>query len=434
MSVGADFLTVICDRGLISEIRTVERGAFTEGDELEFYDLCSQHLRRYGTLPAEDTITERLEITLAPCEDTVEYYLQALRDRQLHNDIVGPFNDLRTALNNRETDNCKQSISQLSAVVRTRTSSADFLSVGEVGQMSEERYGVNHRIDGMVGVTTGFSTLDADCNGFQDGDFNVIVSRPGIGKTWILLHMIKAAVETGRNVLMITLEMSLQQIGTRLFSYAANVSPTHARTGKLGFYDQQRYLQAIARYREEYNRTFFIYGGGMGQGMGGVDAVIAERRPDIVYIDGVYLLKSPRTSRNAQPNQAVADVLDDLKELALQRNVPIMGTSQLSREGAGENVNLETIGFTDAFSRNCSIIYALQKPHRTAEDKTTRILKTLKGREGESAQMAINFKFRPIRFSETNISVTRRRGGAAQTGGQALGWMQNDNDNTDNSQ
>ena len=431
MTAGTDFLTAICDRRAIGEMREVARSDFEGEEELVFYDLCAQHLRRYGTLPTEDTIEERLDFALDPCEDHIDYYLETLMERNLHNRLVPHFNNLRTAVNERDTSVVRASIEQLGSINRVASNQHAFLSVNEIAAMSRERYEQNHLVDGLVGIPTGYQTLDEDSNGYQGGDLNMIVARPGVGKTWLLLHMIKAAVESGCNVLLATMEMSMLQIGTRFFSYAANVNPRHARIGKLGFYEQQRYLAMAEHYGRVYRDQFFIYQGGMGQGMSGVEGVIAERRPDVVFIDGVYLLRSPRTDSRANKGIQISDVLDDAKEIALRRNIPIIGTSQLNREGAGENISLETIGFTDAFSTHCSIIYALQKPHRSAEDRNTRIFRTIKGREGEDASMAINFKFNPMRFTETDMSIVRRQGEAPTARG-GLGWMQsNGSENRD---
>lgn len=405
MSVGTDFLTAICDRSLTGEIRKIERDYFNEGAERDFYDLCIGHLRTYGALPSEDTITDQLAIELDRCEDTVEYYLDALRERQLHNELVGPFNSLRTALSERDTTNARQAVDMLSSVSRTRSDATDFLSMGEVGDLVIERYNRNHRIDGLIGIPTGFPSLDAESSGMQPGDLNMLVARPSVGKTWLMLHMLKTAIDAGALVLFVTMEMPMLQIGTRYISYDAGVNPTHARMGMLGYYDQQRFFASAEKYKQLLGNQLYVYQGSMRHGTAGVDALVAERRPDIVFTDGVYLLRSAMTRSGASENIVVQDALRDLKDMAVIRDIPVVGSSKLNRDGAGGNMTMETLGITDSFGTDCSIIYGVQKPHKSAEDERTRLVKTIKGREGEEATIAINYKFGPVRFNEVPMSL-----------------------------
>jgi hypothetical protein len=403
MSIGLNYIAAICRNGNTGELRRVDESYFVAGNETTVFRFCVLHVRRFGELPSSATVQERTSIELPEVTDSLEYYISALRERRFHNQIVPEYNALRVALSERNMMDAVSIIDRLASVSRLGNDAADLLSIREVSEIVLDRYDARHRIDGLVGVPIGFPTLDGESSGMQNGDLNVIVARPETGKTWILLRALRSALDYGANVLFVTMEMSMAQIGTRYAAMVAGVNPSHARRGKLGTYDENRFRQALDQAAS--SARLHIYQGNVkGSNVGGIDAVIAEQRPDFVIIDGVYMLRSARTNRGAPRNIQISDVLDDLKDVALRRDIPILASSQVSREGAkAGHTTLETVGFTDAFSTHCSVVYSLEYPHKTASDKRTRIIRTIKGREGESAQIAITFRFNPVCFEEIPI-------------------------------
>lgn len=405
MSKGLDFLSAICINGNASELRRFGEEYYVDEDELTAWRYCLRHVQRFGVLPTLETLEEETGVAFAYCEDSVEYYSQEVLDRKFYNDARTNYNELRVALSHQDVDASRTAIQSLAAVSRQTDQTRDLVSIREAGAMALERYDVNHRIDGLIGIPTGWHSLDQDSSGYQPGDLNLWAARPGEGKTWLLVKQARAAYSAGANLVMATMEMPINAMAARYFSLAAGVNPTQLRRGTLSTYDEQRLRETIREY--DRDERFFMYQGNMGQGVEGLEAIIAERRPDIVFIDGVYLMRSGRTRNNAQKNDIVSDVLDDLKQTALHRNTSIVCTSQFNREAGakGRRGGLETLGFTDAFSQHCSLIYAIKNPTGRMVDRQTKIIETIKGREGESVRCAINYKFNPLRFDEIPLHL-----------------------------
>jgi hypothetical protein len=87
--------------------------------------------------------------------------------------------------------------------------------------------------------------------------------------------------------------------------------------------------------------------------------------------------------------------------MTITHNRPIVTTTQFSRAAGkkGKEGTLETISFSDAIAQNSSLVFGI-KEGKPPNEKTRRSIETMKGREGESAEMETYYKFAPIDFSE----------------------------------
>lgn len=104
-----------------------------------------------------------------------------------------------------------------------------------------------------------------------------------------------------------------------------------------------------------------------------------------------------------QKIEKVSEVFDNLKQMTLAHNIPVVVTTQFNRQAGkkGKDGSLENIAFTDAISTHSSLVLSLTEAKgSSAEIKKKRKISFLKGREGEAGDFEINFNFAPIDFSE----------------------------------
>ena len=92
----------------------------------------------------------------------------------------------------------------------------------------------SRRRGGLRGVSTGFKQLDALTSGLQKSDLIILAARPSMGKTTLALDIARhAAVRENVAVGIFSLEMSAQQLATRLLSAESKVHAWKMRTGGL---------------------------------------------------------------------------------------------------------------------------------------------------------------------------------------------------------
>lgn len=217
--------------------------------------------------------------------------------------------------------------------------------------------------------------------------------------TYLILRQAWKAHEAGANVLFVTTEMPAEQIGRRHLAIALGINPYHLKNNTLSTHTERR-------VREFYRSVsgaerFHVFSVGMGSTVASVEAFIQELDPDLVVIDGVYLLRSTQAGKNASRTERITAVFDEIKALTLETNKPFLVSTQLNRMAGkgGAEGSLENIGFTDAVGTHSSIVVGMRFGP-TTNPRASRWLQFLKGREGEQGKIAINFKFSPLDMNE----------------------------------
>lgn len=134
-----------------------------------------------------------------------------------------------------------------------------------------------------------------------------------------------------------------------------------------------------------------------GSGIAAVESRIIKYKPDIVLIDGAYLMDDDLNGRDKYIR--AGNIARGLKKLAKRRNVPILITWQLNRKGAGESVDTENIGLSDDLGQDASIVMAL---YQTEDMKARKqmLIKVIKSRDSGTFDINAKWDFDTMDFSE----------------------------------
>ncbi len=184
--------------------------------------------------------------------------------------------------------------------------------------------------NGVTGLATGFHDLDSKLSGLQKSDLIIVAGRPSMGKTSFAINMAQYAMLRGAAVAVFSLEMSREQLMTRMMCSDAKVDLQALRTGALSQSDWDSLSEAMARLQ---STSCYI------DDTGGV--TVSEMRTklrrlklelgrlDLVVID--YLQLMSYTGKSENRVQIVAEITRSLKMLARELDVPVVLLSQLSR-------------------------------------------------------------------------------------------------------
>lgn len=219
--------------------------------------------------------------------------------------------------------------------------------------VSIERTGVKTVYDVTVPGTHCFIANDVvvhNTMGWHPGEFISIVSRPAVGKTFMLVVFAEYAWANGLSVLFINNEMSEEQIGKRFDSVHFKLPYKEFRAGLLPDELEKRYFEGLQELEGE-NPIWVISDV---SGVMSIASKIDQYKPDIVMIDGMYLLNDDQKGDSRW--ERVTNVSRDLKKLAQQKRVPIIATTQFNRatdETRVERVTLSNIGFSDSLGQDC---------------------------------------------------------------------------------
>lgn len=179
----------------------------------------------------------------------------------------------------------------------------------------------------LKGTPTGFSGLDRVLVGMGESDLVLIGARPGMGKTSFALNIgTNVAKSTKKAVCIFSLEMSSDQLVTRILSSEAMVESNALRSGNLSEEDWTKLAHAAAEIAE----CDILIDDTTGQTITAMKAKLRRvKNLGLVIIDYLQLMQSDRKIDNRV--QEVADISRNLKIMAKELNVPIICCAQLSR-------------------------------------------------------------------------------------------------------
>lgn len=195
--------------------------------------------------------------------------------------------------------------------------------------------------DHITGITTGYADLDTQLSGFHDSDLIIIAGRPSMGKTAFAVNLAVNACramyekyEKGqdlKSVGLFSLEMSAEQLSTRMLSMYTGIESSTLRSGmvsethynelkkqsqilsKLPFYIDDTPALSISAIRTRARRLKRKHNLGM------------------LVIDYLQLIRGSGGKGSENRVQEVSEITQGLKALAKELNIPIIAAAQLSR-------------------------------------------------------------------------------------------------------
>ncbi|HIS49706.1 MAG TPA: replicative DNA helicase [Candidatus Gallacutalibacter pullistercoris] len=177
------------------------------------------------------------------------------------------------------------------------------------------------------GIPTGIGELDDTITGLNRSDLIILAARPGMGKTSFALNIARhAAVTARKRVAFFSLEMSREQLASRLLSTESLVSGTKLRTGELKEGEWARLIEG----GDILSKAPIYLDDNSSITVPEMKAKIRRLKDvDLVIIDYLQLMNSARRIDNRV--QEISEITRNLKIMAKELNVPVITLSQLAR-------------------------------------------------------------------------------------------------------
>src|SRR5215216_444225 len=267
-----------------------------------------------------------------PRTDTIEHYAKIVKSKAQLRKLITASNQIIAHCFDEEDDpdviidRAEQMIFQI-AEDRVRQG---FQYIGEVAQRRLEQIEqMAGRPEMITGVPTGFTDFDQMTSGLQRQDLIIIAARPSMGKTALALNMAQYAAKNGNVVGVFSLEMSAEQLVSRLLCSEARVDAHRLRTGYLNREEWARLADALRRLCETQVFIDDTAGAGVLEMRAKCRRLKAEHGLDLLIIDYMQLMSGRGRIESRQ--QEVSQISRDLKGLAKELDIPVIALSQLSR-------------------------------------------------------------------------------------------------------
>lgn len=250
----------------------------------------------------------------------------------------------------------------------------------------------------IPGLSTGLPDLDRTILGLNKSELILIAARPGMGKTSIALNIaLHVGMNLGKTIAIFSLEMSREQMVTRLLSRAALVPSQNLLTGQLSEQQWKKVADAAqtlsaADIRIDDNPTLTV-----------ADMNAQCRRVqklDLVVIDYLQLMQSAGSGHNwsnESRTQAVSDISRMLKIMAKELNVPVICLSQLSRANESRQDKrpmLSDLRESGAIEQDADVVIGLYRDgyyNKECENPNLAEAIVLKNRKGQTGTVELSW-------------------------------------------
>lgn len=306
--------------------------------------LIGEELKKEGSLDAIGGITTITNLTFGlPHFSNVEEYIRVVRDKSVIRNLIRTCNAITgEALAEEDEadvilDSAEQKIFEI-AESRTKQTFSRIAPVAErvIARVKEHAAGES---TGITGLSTGFREVDELTSGLQRTDLIIVAGRPSMGKTALCLTLAQnAALHSKAVVALFSLEMSKEQLVTRMLSSEAHINAHRFRTGHLMSNEWERLAGAISTLSDA--RIFIDDTPGISplELRAKARRLAAEQKQlDLIVIDYLQLMGSGPGRRNENRQQEVSQISRELKALAKELDVPVVALSQLSRAPEARN-------------------------------------------------------------------------------------------------
>jgi len=198
----------------------------------------------------------------------------------------------------------------------------------------------------LSGFTTGLDSLNSKIGGLHKSDLIIVAGRPGMGKSSLATNIgfaaakrslqdkedgIETAKSAGAAVALFSLEMSADQLATRILAEQSGISSENLRMGRIS----QQEFRSLARAAAELQSLPLYIDDTPGLTIAALRArarrLKRQKGIGVVIVDYLQLLQGTGKSSNDNRVNEISEISRGLKTLAKELDVPVVALSQLSR-------------------------------------------------------------------------------------------------------
>ena len=409
-SIDSDFFD-----GPYSKIHQLLKSYYIKHKSLPSIDTLEEQLHKhktkiFGSNPkAEDVILSfRTETALVDPKD-FEFLIEELKTRKSYSIVEKALPDAVSAAKQGEMEKFTDMMQQ--AIVSIKKNSSDSL----VAHSSNQDY-VDEFLDKYTqteenptqawGLKLGFHKLDQATFGMKSGEMLIIAARHGNGKSIWLLSAAINIFKQGYNVAYVSLEMPTEQMWERITACYTGFPINAIKEARLTPEQKEIFFKSLAEFKASKNRFEVIDAPHITVPTiaSELDILIEKHKPDVLIVDYLGIVKP--TVNGLQDNLAQASVVEELRQLARTRKIPILSAVQLNREpgkGKGKTKGTERLSRSDVIGATVDI--ALQIEEVDTDEAITKLtdktkIYVTKNRKGPMPVIEVRKNFACARFED----------------------------------
>lgn len=403
MDLDKAFVAALLTEGTAGLIKVGHQGILRQhlqGEGLRAFERVIEHHQKYSELPTSDVIAGSMGIVLEDPKNGLDFFIDEVLNRKLSQDLsVG----IEESVELLEKHNPRGSLARVEKMMmdlrKERLASSMVVSLPALGPKTVEFY---KKIKaGERGVLLPWPSMNEATMGLWPEDLMLLVSRTGIGKTWATVISARHCwvQDNSKRVLLVTTEIAKETVSHRFVALHNRLAYKELRSGRLDAFAEDRMVRGVEAIKEA--EGLYIVGGDFDFRVETLAAAIEEVHPDVVILDGAYLLKGEGNTRT----ERAANTFNELKRLNKRTRVPMLTTTQFNRDvksttdKKSKTVKLENISMTDVAGWNADLVYGMIQSDDMKLDKKMG-WKGLKVREGNTDEFESVWDLDAMNFEE----------------------------------
>jgi archaellum biogenesis ATPase FlaH len=381
---------VIADRNIIPVLeRGIKDDWIVDDDLRRVWKFVREHYANYREVPTAVTVVDNFpNFKVLNVEDAIEYLIDtmvAYRRRTLTR------NGIEQVISKVEMNDHDGALNEMSKTV-TIVNDQGIIGTTHVDVTSDpdkfwDQY-QDVQNSKLLGVPTGFEKIDEATAGLQGGQLVTVIAPPKTGKSQICLQMAENVHAAGLVPMFQSFEMNNHEQTQRYLSLSSHISNARFRRGKLQTAEEDRLLKRLDDLKTE--KPFHLVDAVNGLTIDSLMAKAEQLNPDILFVDGVYLMLDQVTGEANTP-QALTNITRGLKRVAQKLDIPIViSTQTLLWKMKGGKVSADSIGYSSSFFQDSDVILGLEP---VEEDDEIRLLKVVQARNCPPSETSITWRW-----------------------------------------
>lgn len=360
------------------------------------FKFIDDYYTKYNGIPSLQVVAVETGYEFQEMEAEVDYLVDEVLKRNLFDAMLPELKSVAKLMELRNPNEAYDKMIALASKIRRDQIVPSPIS-NLVGYGSAVMQAYQDAKDGKRGVLSPWETLNMSLLGFQAEELITVVARAGKGKSWMLLNLVEAARLGGHKPLIVTTEMSELAMAKRYAALRHKIPYGFLRRGALDGFFEDRLRDGLTK-SERDGENIPIVGGEAKVTVESIYANIDRCEPDIVFIDGLYLVHGVGDNRT----EKVANVADEVKALCKRYKIPVVVTTQFNRsvEEDATKAELTSVAMSDNIVWVSDVVMCLLQSGDMKKNEKMQIT-ILKSREGDvGGDILLNWKFRDMDFSE----------------------------------
>ena len=331
-----------------------------------------------------------------PTSANVKFYAEIVHEKSKLRELIHSCGDIINECYNDNKDLADLMTDTEKEIFRITQlkNSGEFVPISEIVMNALNKIEMASKLQGTVtGLATGFTDLDYKTAGFQPSDLILIAARPSMGKTAFVLNIAQyMAFHQDKTVAVFSLEMSKEQLATRILSAESLVSSSSLIKGEIEASDWNRLADGTKRLSE---MNMYL------DDTSGINVVQMKAKlrrlsnVGLVIIDYLQLMNSTRRIDN-RVNE-ISDITRQIKLMAKELNIPVILLSQLSRaveSRTDKHPMLSDLRESGSIEQDADIVLFLYREgyyNPTTEDINLAECVVAKNRHGETGTVNLRW-------------------------------------------